>query len=391
MKRKPAFAFFTALAWIVLGLLLSLSGAEIVARFLPVTKGLYRTQNSTLWPLHGYGPHLKYSYSLTWQMLFSNRGQTNNYGHIAPYDYARGAKPIAVIGDSFVESQMNRYEQTVQGRLNDLFSGHLPVYGFGFAGNSIAEYLAIARMVKAEFAPTTLVFLVIDNDVKESWQRRIGHRYFAITEGRITEEYWPLERGSVAQRIRHTIGDSALYRYVQVNLAFTPSVVLEKHFPSPLPVRKASDEAVEVRSRLAIDYFLQNLAKEAGLPAERIFLVFDSDRERIYDPEHPPRQGVDSSAVQTYFQEHARRLGYDVIDTSDIFSQHYAEHRRRFDFSPTDRHWNTLGHGVVAEVLFRRLGSVLCGIDERLGPGICSAALDDSKTDQHLGKNNANE
>jgi hypothetical protein len=282
---------------------------------------------------------------------------------------------------------MNRYEQTVQGRLNNLFGDSIPVYSFGFAGNSLAEYLVVARMAREDFAPVALVILVIDNDVKESWQRRIGHHYFVIAESGIKEEYWPLDRGGVAQRIRSSIGDSALYRYVQVNLGFTPDVVFKKHAaPLPAPTSKVSDEAAEARSRLAIDYFLQQLAGAAGLPADRIFLVFDSDRERIYDFTRSPRQGVDSAAVQSYLQTRARHLGYVVIDTSSVFAKHYAEHHRRFDFSPTDRHWNALGHRVVADAMMEYLRKVLCGIDERLSMGACAKLLSDTSTQWSPGK-----
>jgi hypothetical protein len=364
-----------------MGILLTLLSAEFLARLLPVTKGLYRTQNATMWPLHGYRPHSHYSYSLTWQMLFPNSGQTNNYGQLAPYDFTREARPIAVIGDSFVESQMNRYSQTLQGTLNAQFGGNIPVYSFGFAGNSLAEYLAVARMARGEFLPTALVILVIDNDVKESWQKRIGHRYFAVEESGITEEYWPLEKGGMAQRIRSSIGDSALYRYVQVNLGFTPDMVFKKHVAATAAqTNTVPNETAEVRSRNAIDYFLRHLSIAAGIPENRIFLVFDSDRERIYDPSRSPRQGVDSVAVQSYFHERARQSGYAIVDTSSVFHKHYAEHHRRFDFSPTDRHWNSLGHEVVALAVFEKLLTVLCGVDDRLEVESCWKKSDDLST-----------
>lgn len=373
METTPLSVLFRILLWLALGLILSIICAEFTARILPVTKGLYRTHNTAQWPLHGYAPHLRYTYSLTWQMLFPNSGHTNNYGHLAPHDYVPAAHPIAIIGDSFVESQMNPYEQTVQGHLNARFRDSIPVYGFGFAGNSLAEYLAVARMAREEFSPVAQVFLVIDNDAKESWQRRIGHRSFAIAEGGITEEYWPLDRNGLAQRFRHSIGDSALYRYIQVNLGFTPDAIFKTHNhtrPSA-PSSKISDEASEARSRLAIDYFLQKLPSAAGLPVDHIYLVFDSDRERIYDPTRPSRQGVDSATVQSYHKERARQMGYTVIDTSSLFTKHFAEHHRRFDFSPTDRHWNSLGHSVVADLLFECLRIALCGNDDRLRPETC--------------------
>lgn len=369
------------MTWLILGMAVSLGCAEIVARMLPVNMGLYRTENSAMWPLYGYGSQQHYAYSITWQMLFPNSGETNNYGQIASHDYVPGAKPVAVIGDSFIESQMNPYEQTVQGRLNEQFGGNIPVYGFGFGGNSLAEYLALAGMTRIEFVPTALVVVIIDNDVKESWQHRIGHRYFRIGESGISEEYSPLDRGSIAKRVRKVIGDSALYRYIQVNLGFTPNVVYRKHAaPKSTAPTEMQDDAAEAKSRLAVDYFLLHMAEAAGLTANRVILVFDSDRERIYDPTRPPRKGVDSLVVQTYLKEKASALGYTVIDTGPLFAQHYAEHHRRFDFTPTDRHWNTLGHGVVAAIVFAKLKTTLCEIDQRLGPRICDPTTVDAKS-----------
>lgn len=351
----------------------SLFCAEFFARALPVNMGLYRTKSSAAWPLHGYGPHLNYVYSLTWQMMFPNSGVTNNYGQVASYDFVLGSEPIVVIGDSFVESQMNQYSQTIQGRLNDRFTGRIPVYGFGFAGNSLAEYLALGRMARTEFVPVALVVVIIDNDVKESWVRRIGHRYFRIEKRNVSEEYWPLDQGGFAQRFRTSIGDSALYRYVQVNLGFSPDAVLRKHTPPPVKGGGAAEES-ESNSRIAVDYFLAHMAEASGLTADRIILVFDSDREMIYDPTRQPRKGVDSEIVQSYFKERARLLGYVVVDTEPLFAKHFAEHGRRFDFSPLDRHWNAVGHHVIATEVYRKLRPALCMIDLRLASSNCETA-----------------
>lgn len=300
---------------------------------------------------------------------------------------------MIVIGDSFIESQMNRYDQTVQGRLNEQVGGSIPVYGFGFAGNSLAEYLAIARMAHAEFTPVALVIVIIDNDVKESWQRRIGHRYFAISESGTTENYWQLDQGGLAQRIRQTLGDSALYRYIQVNLSFTLDAVIRKHTsPSQVALTSRADhEAVEAKSRLAIDFFLQHLTDAAGLSPDRIVLVFDSDRERIYDPTRSPRISVDSEAVQSYLKTSARNRGYVVVDMAPVFAKHYAENHRRFDFSPIDRHWSAVGHGVVADEVLEKLKNALCGIEERLRPKFCGNLTIGTRANQQLGKKHGNE
>lgn len=336
------------------GILAALLVTELALSTMPVTMGLYRTQRHDQWPMYGYGPRQRYTYSLTWQMLFPQKGVTNNYGQTAPFDYWPGSKPVVVVGDSFIESQMNPYSDTLQGELGRLLDGRVPVYGFGFAGNSLAEYLAVARQTRDEFAPRAMVFLIVDNDVRESWNNRVGHRYFEVSREGIREGYQPLDQVTTAQRIRGLIGDSSFYRYVKSNLGFGIDRVINKHRKSS-PRPETEQSGLEENSARAIDYFLARLPEATGLPPEHLVLVFDTDRGRIYDPAQPPRKSVDSPAVQRYFRERARASGMVVIDTASVFSDHYARHGRKFDFSPVDPHWNGLGHRVVAAEVLRAM------------------------------------
>ena len=333
---------------ILAGFLASLLLAELSLRTLPVSMGLYRTQKHDAWPLHAYGPNQNFSYSMTWQMLHPNRGKTNNYGQIAPFDYIPDSHPVVVIGDSFVEALMNRFEDTLQGELGRLLNPKISVYGLGFSGNSLAEYLSLARMAKSEFSPVAMVFLIIDNDIKESWSNRIGHRYFQVNQTDIQEAYMPLDNEGFAQKVRSLVGDSALYRYVQVNLGFTLEGVIARRIQTkPESVQKASPEAEE-KSRRTVEYFLTTLSIASGIHPERLVLVFDSDREIIYDSSNVPRRGPDSPEVQTFFKARATALGFKIIDTASLFSRHYQLHHRKFDYTPTDQHWNGLAHRIVA-------------------------------------------
>jgi len=338
----------------LVGMAFSAGLAEVVLRQLPVAMGLYRTKQHELWPLYGYGAGQHFNYSVTWQMLFARGGDTNNYGHIAPFDYQRHSRPIVVIGDSFIESQMNPFVDTLQGELGRLFDGRIPVYGFGFGGNSLGEYLALARMTRDEFQPRAMVFLIVHNDVKESWTNRVGHHFFQVDASGIKEAYLPLAQTTPQQRIREILGDSALYRYIQANLAFTIDRVIDKHRPRPEPAGDQQAATDEI-SRRVIDYFLVKLPERAGLAREKLVLVFDSDRARIYHPSAPPGKSVDSSRTQQYFRSQAKALGYQVIETESIFENHYRQHRRRLDYLPTDAHWNGLGHRIVAAEVHDRL------------------------------------
>ena len=343
---------------IILGFAFSALVAEAVLRLLPVSMGLYRTKNHDAWPLYAYGPHQSFTYSLTWQMLYPNRGTTNNYGHIAPFDFLRGSRPVLVIGDSFIEAMMNRYEDTLQGELGRLLEHKVPVYGLGFAGNSLAEYLAVARMAKAEFSPEAMVFMIVDNDIKESFLGRVGHRFFEIDGARVREAYLPLNSISNAQRIREVAGDSALYRYVQVNLGFSLAGVVERRMPTAVAQPQDSSQKDEAPSRKAVDYFLKSLPEASGIPPERLVLVFDADREKLYDPTRHGRRGPDSAAMQTYLARQAEKLGFATIDMKLVFSEEYKKNKQKFDYTPVDRHWNGLGHRLAAEEVARWYGAL---------------------------------
>src|SRR5215471_13762857 len=131
-----------SLAYIT-GLFLLVILLEVVFRLLPVPMGLYRTEQYQRWPLMNHKPHQPYTSSMSWEMRHARHGSTNNYGHLAPFDYVRASGPVVVIGDSFIESEMNRYADTLQSQLGQLLGQHESVYGLGANGLSISDYLAV--------------------------------------------------------------------------------------------------------------------------------------------------------------------------------------------------------------------------------------------------------
>ena len=138
------------------GALTALILLEGVFRLLPVRMGPYRTEQYERWPLEAYQPDQPYTYSKSWQFLNVRHGVTNNYGHIANFDYRQRSHPVVVIGDSFVESLMNPYEDTLQGQLGARLGSRESVYGLGFSGLSASDFLGLSRLAKEEFAPTDL-------------------------------------------------------------------------------------------------------------------------------------------------------------------------------------------------------------------------------------------
>ena len=338
--------------YFLLGILVSALALETVLRFLPVTRGLFRTVEADRWPLNAFTPHTRYTYSMTWDFQNSQTGYTNNYGHLAPFDFVKNSRPVLVLGDSFIEAQMLRYPDTLQGQLERRIGANVPVYGMGFSGNSIAEYLAIARMAKDEFQPRAAVILMIDGDISESIGASPNHYFFEFKDGQPKLQYQAFRGMSVARRIREPLGDSALYRYVFSNLRFTPGNLMS--WPSVAPTI-AEERNVQVnlsRERSVVDLFLGEFSVQSGIPPHCTVFLFDSDRTELYESGHGTRASTDSVELSRYFTRRAEQAGYNVIDLKTKFASHYRLHHQRFDFWPIDRHWNWLGHKLAAEAAF---------------------------------------
>src|SRR5690242_8084630 len=123
-------------ALFAVGAAAALVALELGLRLLPVSVGMFQSERSDLWPLHSLQPHVSYTYSMTWEMQNARHGRTNNYGQLAPFDYVEGSRPVIVVGDSYVESAMNDFRDTLQGQLGAMLAPAVPVYGFGVSGLS---------------------------------------------------------------------------------------------------------------------------------------------------------------------------------------------------------------------------------------------------------------
>src|SRR5207244_3839296 len=84
---------------------------------LPVKNGLAGGDPTPDWPTHRLRPDVHYTFSDAWDLRNVHRGFTNNMGYVAPFPYRPGSDGIAVVGNSFIEGLMNRYEETLQGQL----------------------------------------------------------------------------------------------------------------------------------------------------------------------------------------------------------------------------------------------------------------------------------
>jgi hypothetical protein len=347
---------FLKLFWLVAGIALTLFLLEIVMRMLPVSLGMHRTTDYARWPLQNTEPNLHYTYSLGWSMQNAHRGTTNNYGQVAPFDFRKGRRPVIVIGDSYVESLMNPFEDTLQAQLAGRIGTPDAVYGMGISGLSASDYVGLSRLARDEFAPRAAVFLVTDGDLSESLFARTGNHSLAPAGDTFRLNYEPVRGDSTVSRVRRIIGDISLHRYLQANLHFS----LDPLFDA-LRGRDAATPALATRpfddpglQKKVADWFLAELPGSLALPPECIVLLVDTDRFAMYKPSAASTR-KDKPEAREYLLERARLLGFRVSDLEMVFRERYARSHAKFDHWPIDRHWNRLGHGIGAEESYRLL------------------------------------
>lgn len=351
------------LKWLVIGTIIAAVALELLLRCLPVSMGMHRTLNHERWPLNNTQPHLSFTYSLGWAMRNAHRGTTNNYGQVAPFDFRGGRRPVIVIGDSYVESMMNDYADTVQGQLAQRIGVADSVYGLGVSGLSASDYVALSRQARYEFAPAAAVFVITDGDLVESLAPRLGSYFLVPAADTLQLHYAPMKGDSMATTIRRVIGDISLHRYFQANLQFSLDPLLARLTPASLlrvfrdaeAARPEAGAAPDAAAQTKVaDWLLDQLPSSLNLPPACIVLLLDSDRYAIYRPESAsPRK--DSAAARQHLIDRARKLGFNVSDLDIVFRQHYASDRVKFDHWPIDRHWNRRGHGIAADEAHRSL------------------------------------
>jgi hypothetical protein len=340
--------------WFACGVLAMLLLLEIVLRLLPVSIPLPRSDQPARWPLQYTPPHAPYSYSIGWKMQNAHRGVTNNYGHVAPFDFVRGSRPVIVMGDSFIESLMNDYPDTLQAQLAQKLGAAEAVYGLGVSGMSASGYVGLGALARDEFAPSAAVILITDGDLSESLLPGAGSHFLVPDGDRLKLRYEPLRGTSMVTRVRQRIGDISLHRYFQVNLQFSLENVFKGLRGEAAAAPRPTDGTP--RQQQVVDWFLDALPASLGLAPGCVVLLLDSDRYALYKPELASAR-KDTAQARGYLIAQARSRGYQVADLEPVFREQYALDRVKFDHYPIDRHWNRAGHGVGAEQARRLLAT----------------------------------
>ncbi len=342
--------------------LVTLVLAEVVLRFLPVAWAPPVEPPTAENPIQRYVASTPFTWSLGWNFYVVVHGRTNAQGFVANYDYDAKATPplVAVAGDSYVEALMVPFRETLTGRLQTMLGNRGRAYAFAQSGAPLSQYVAYAKHACAVYRPERLIVVVVGNDFDESihaYRRRDGiYHLYPRPEGGFDYKLTPLPRPRLTERLaRH----SALALYLARNVGIA-SLLLERigiahaqaaaEPPSPYVgnTEATADAARIAEGEEVIAWFLDALPRAACLEPRDIALVIDAPRPHLYDA--TTRAAARASyfgRMRSTLMAQAGARGFKIVDMEPHFLAAHTADGVPFE-NPTDGHWNSHGHAVVA-------------------------------------------
>ena len=321
---------------------------EIILRFLPVRESPLAQPVTAGGPVMRFEPNREHIFSRDWNFTIVTHKKTNGAGFFSDIEYVRDSKKplVAIIGDSYVEALHVRNSESVHGRIGQDNFEKVRVYAFGASGNPLSSYLKYAEWVRERYNPEYFIFVIVGNDFDESFARykgaAPGFTYFPDNKdlfdmGSLETRYW-----AGYSFLGRSFRRSYLAKYLVSNCE-----VLRITGKADTSIGEIDKERIQA-GKNAIQHFIRLIPEATKLPPERILLVLDASRHRVYS------QGADMGN-QTYYERvkpellrKAQEAKIMTLDTMDSFARHYEHNQKKFEY-PTDGHWNEIGHRVVAE------------------------------------------
>jgi hypothetical protein len=351
---------------LVLGVLLALGILEGLFSVLPVNSGLRMVSTSAAEPYSRYLPRQPFVYSHGWDLMNARHGMTNNLGFINAADFVQPPYKVLIMGDSFIESFMHNYADTLQGRLaSALGSG---VETVATSGNSLADSLELLKKFAPKMQPTSVVIFVKTSDPSDLSEIAAaplpGHNGFVNDGQSVGVQHLLYTESSYKKWVMK----SALIRYVYYNLKF--SEWLSRALQFGKPVGRASDKSTvldkAVQKQRFMRYYLSELSKLKQVHGLHITFLLDADRNALYPSVKNKTQALNLKD-QADFSRFAVDAGFELLNMKPIFERHWSAYRQQFDYLPADGHWNTVAHKLAAEALLPVLLRVVSG-DLSVGP-----------------------
>jgi len=336
---------FIHIVGVIGGALLALCVLNAVLWALPVQDGLFIGDTDPNWPAFHFVPHMRFTHSDGWNLRNVVHGDTNNMGYVAPFDYADGGSGIVVLGDSFVESAMNAYPDSLQAQLQIPAATHVPILNFGYSGASLSDYLGVASLVARKFTVEWLIVVVVPGDFVEGYGSEPG--FFRWAPNREL----PVERvpdhgtkGSLKKILRSV----ALVRYLKGQLGVSLQSLFgysqgSKALPGCAAPHLEAGDAELIRN------VTRSFPQAAGILPARVIFVFDSDVHPMHDRQLMGGRSLcptRDSLARDLLARTSAQSGIHVVDMQPIFARYVAATHERIDLP--DSHWNAVGNRLAA-------------------------------------------
>ncbi len=336
---------------------------EMIFQMLPVTTGFaYQPTIESAPALKATVPFVKHS--LDWKFHQATTRKINKYGFPDNHEYRSNQQPIAVVGDSYIQSLMLPYSDTLQGQLGTLHGeSKPPVYSFGVPGYALSGYIGSAEFATKKFQPQIFIFLLTKEDITDSLSVNKNTGSYFINSPKLEIEFKPYNGAS---RTDSFMLKSALMRYLNYHLQINPLSVF-------LTLIGVNDRASAGNQILPVvmtpnltqlsNHLIDYLEQKSTARANNTIFIIDCDREKIYQGKQQPQTSPDHQLA--LFAQIAKDRGYTTIDTLPIFTHQYEQNHRRLDFTPIDPHWNRDAHHLVAEAIYPVIQTKLTDLSRR--------------------------
>ena len=338
---------------------------ETILRMLPVNTGLQMHATNSDYPfMHAY-PNQKYTYSYGWAFSNTQHGETNNLGLPNSGNWNTNKPAVLVVGDSYIESLMNEYADTLQGKLGQAFT-NTQVLSMAHSGANAADYLQMMAFAKKQLTLHALVFRIDSKDFLESipgnaGSKEPGHSWFDGFDEKIRINLQPYVPSKLKELLRYSV----LVCYLQKNLKFNPLQGIKDELNNDGKTMAMGKNNIQTASvaelRPVINFFLEQLPLRSGVPLKATVFVVDCNRKNIYSKWLIPTTFNDDNKddILNYFSINAKAKGAVVVDMCPAMEEYVRQTRQRLDFTPMDYHWNPIGHDLAKNSVIPQLERIL--------------------------------